>query len=246
MDQLWLMRSDGTHARLVIRASGGFSPIVWSPDSSHVLAGAWGGLRLIDRRQGRVRLLAGTGRYTEQVSFSPDGRRIAFEREDQTGGDIFVVSTSGGAPRRLTHDHKSYAPLWGPSRIAYLRGRGFVDGDIWLIGGDGKHNLRLTTHAAGFYPAAWSRSGRRLLGANPAVHNGRLWAIQVPSGAARPVTKWVGDLFAQGLSRDERHIYAAIGCGGTASSNGFLETIPFSGGPPRVIVRGPCRGSWSA
>jgi hypothetical protein len=26
---------------------------------------------------------------------------------------------------------------------------------------------------------------------------------------------------------------------------GVLETIPFSGGAPKVIVRGPCRGSWS-
>lgn len=245
MDQLWLMRSDGTHARVVVRASGGFNPIVWSPDSSHVLAGAWGGLRLVDRRQGRVRELAGTEQYSERVSFSPDGRQITYERADQTGADVFVVSTSGGSPRRLTHDHKSYAPLWGPSRIAYLRGRGFLDGDIWLMDGDGAHNERLTTTAAGYYPAAWSRSGRRLLGANPAIHNGRLWALDVPSGRARPVTKWVGDLFPQGLSRDELLIYAAVGCGGVPTSRGFLETIPFAGGPPRVIVRGPCRGSWS-
>jgi hypothetical protein len=27
---------------------------------------------------------------------------------------------------------------------------------------------------------------------------------------------------------------------------GLLEAIPFSGGPPKLIVRGPCRGSWSA
>lgn len=66
------------------------------------------------------------------------------------------------------------------------------------------------------------------------------------TGRARRLTRWVGDLFAQGLSRDGRLVYAAIGCGGTVSAFGWLETIPFSGGRPKIIVRGPCRGSWSA
>jgi len=53
----------------------------------------------------------------------------------------------------------------------------------------------------------------------------------------------VGDLFAQGLSRNGRVVLAAIGCGGTASAYGLIETIPFAGGRPTVIVRGPCRAS---
>jgi hypothetical protein len=34
------------------------------------------------------------------------------------------------------------------------------------------------------------------------MHNGRLWAVELPSGHARRLTRWVGDLFPQGLSRD--------------------------------------------
>jgi hypothetical protein len=40
-------------------------------------------------------------------------------------------------------------------------------------------------------------------------------------------------------------VLAAIGCGGMASSFGIVETLPFSGGSPNVIVRGPCRASWN-
>jgi Tol biopolymer transport system component len=169
-----------------------------------------------------------------------------YGRVDATGSDVFALALSGGTPQQLTHDHKGFEPLWGPLEIAYLRGRGLIDGDIWLMDGKGDHNRRLTRTAAGYYPAAWSRNGDRLLGANPAVHNGRLWAVELPSGHARRLTRWVGDLFPQGLSRDGRTVYAAIGCGGAVSSRGLLEAIPFSSGPPKLIVRGPCRGSWSA
>jgi Tol biopolymer transport system component len=246
---LWLMRSTGSHGRPIIRIDGGFGLIVWSPDSRHVLVSDRDGLRLVDRAGNSVRSLRVTEPTSSSaintVSFSADSGSIAYDRVDAIGSDIFALSLSGGPSQQLTHDHQSFGPLWGPHKIAYLRGRGFVDGDIWLMNGDGGHNRRLTRTAAGFYPAAWSRSGERLLGANPANHNGRLWAVHVPSGHARALTKWTGDLFAQGLSRDGRTVYAAIGCGGAVSSRGLLETIPFSGGRPKVIVRGPCRGSWS-
>jgi len=242
------MRSDGSHARAVTRTAGGFGPIAWSPDSRTLLAGASDGLRLIVRAQNSVRLLPGTEQSSssgiEQASFAPDGQSIAYDRFDAAGTDVFSLSLDGGQPLQLTHDHESFAPLWGPSKIAYQRG--FIHGDIWLMDGDGQQNDRLTHTAAGYYPAAWSESGRRLLGANPASHNGRLWAVQVTTGHARPLTRWVGDLFPQGFSRDGRLVYAAVGCGGTHSAFGWLETIPFSGGRPEVVVRGPCRGSWSA
>ena len=59
------------------------------------------------------------------------------------------------------------------------------------------------------------------------------------------MTDFVGDLFAQGLSRNGKVVLAAIGCGGTPSAYGLIETIPFAGGPPSVIVRGPCRATWT-
>jgi WD40 repeat protein len=246
---LWLMGSTGLHVQSVIRDADWFGPFVWAPDSRHVLVGDRNGLRLVDRSNSSVRLLRGTAPTStsgiQVASFSPDSRSIVYDRNDASGSDIFALSLSGGSPKQLTHDQKSFEPLWGPSEIAYLHGRGNIDSDIWLMEGDGSQNRRLTSTAAGFYPVAWSRGGDKLLGANPAVHNGRLWAVELPGGDARPLTKWVGDLFAQGLSRDGRTVYAAIGCGGTFSSRGYLEAIPFSGGPPKVIMRGPCRGSWS-
>jgi hypothetical protein len=116
-------------------------------------------------------------------------------------------------------------------------------GDVWVIDEDGGDSHQLTHTRAGIYPAAWSADGQHLLAAYPATNNGQLYVVDAASGAARPLTPFVGDLYAQGLSRDGRTVLAAIGCGEIVSPYGIVETIPFAGGRPTVIVRGPCRAS---
>jgi hypothetical protein len=170
--------------------------------------------------------------------------RLAYAVSDNSGSDIYVISTRGGRPGQITHDHDSSVPLWGPDGVAFNRG-GFVHGDIWIADGAGKHLRKLTRTGAGIYPAFWSADGSRLLAANPAMHNGRLWAVDAITGSAHDLPGWRGDLFPQGLSRDGTTILAAIGCGGTISPFGLIETLPFVGGTPHVIVRGPCRASWN-
>jgi hypothetical protein len=48
-----------------------------------------------------------------------------------------------------------------------------------------------------------------------------------------------------GLSRDGKTVLAARGCGELATPFGLVETIPFGGGSPTVIVKGPCAASWN-
>jgi hypothetical protein len=47
------------------------------------------------------------------------------------------------------------------------------------------------------------------------------------------------------LSSDGKTVLASVGCGGMVSPYGYVETIPFTGGKPHVIARGPCRASWN-
>ena len=136
--------------------------------------------------------------------------------------------------------------MWGRPGIAFIhftRGR---FSDIWLSDGTPHHIRQLTHTGADAWPIAFSADGKKLLAANPATHNGRLWAVDLTTGDERPLTPWVGDLFPQGLSADGSTVLAAIGCGGMIGPYGVVETIPFTGGNPHVIVHGPCRASWNA
>lgn len=215
----------------------------WSPDSRTLaVAPTHGVVELLDVRTLRTRVLrlhpGGAG-----FSFSPDGSALAYETNGRHGPDIYSVTIKDGAVHRLTDAGLNGSPLWGPGGIAFERYTSDARGDIWLMNGDGTDARPLTHTHAGIFPAAWSADGSRLLAAHPATHNGRLYAVDVATGEARALTPFVGDLSPQGLSRDGRTVLASIGCGGTASPYGLLETIPFAGGRRRVIVRGPCAGS---
>jgi dipeptidyl aminopeptidase/acylaminoacyl peptidase len=242
--ELFVVPISGGKPRLLRRLVGpkGFiAGFVWSPTSRELVT-VERSLVLVDVETGRARPF---GRAGGDPSFSPDGSRIVFDRIDQTGGDLMVFDTRTGRTRRLTSDHHSFVPVWGPGGIAFARIRRGGKGDVWIID-PGSRKLRRLTHTdAGMYPAAWSADGRRLLAANPATHNGRLWAVDVRTGRARDLTGWVGDLFPQGLSRNGKSILAAIGCGGTISPFGVVETLPFAGGRAHVVVKGPCRASWN-
>ncbi len=252
--ELLLVAASGGQPRLLQHVSGQFLEApVWAPDSRDLVsvdAGGprkSGGLVLIDLRSGKRRMFASARRLSAVVSpsFSPDGHQIVYAREDQTGADLYVYSLAARTTRQITHDHRDIDPSWGPTWIAYNRGGFTHAGDVWLVHGDGSGAHRLTHTNAGLYPAAWSADGTRLLAAYPAMHNGRLWAVELPNGHSRALTGWVGDLYPQGLSRDGSTVLAAIGCGGLVSPYGTIETLPFSGGKPTVLVSGPCRASWN-
>jgi dipeptidyl aminopeptidase/acylaminoacyl peptidase len=249
--ELYVVSISGGKPRLVRRAAGEdafISGFVWSPTSRQIAVVETRSFVLVDVETGLAtpfgelhRPFAGVG----NPSFSPDGRRIVFNRVSETSGYLEVFDIRTGRTRRVTGDHRSMLPAWGPRGIAFNRAGIVPGGDVWLLDPRTWKSRRLTHTRAGIYPVAWSADGTRLLAANPAVHNGRLWAVDVRTGRARDLTGWVGDLFPQGLSRDGKTVLAAIGCGGLISPSGVVETLPFAGGRAHVLVKGPCRASWN-
>jgi eukaryotic-like serine/threonine-protein kinase len=66
-------------------------------------------------------------RYYLSPRWSPDGKWIAFQRGDSIRFDLFVVPTTGGKPRQLTHENNMIGGLaWLPdgSGLLYSSGRG--------------------------------------------------------------------------------------------------------------------------
>jgi hypothetical protein len=175
---------------------------------------------------------------------SPDGQQLLVVGSSQTASDLFVVDVADSTIHQLTTDGTVSWGVWGPQGIAY--GDGGVHGDVWMIQPDGSALHQLTQAHAGIWPIAFDAAGDRLLAEYPPLNNGRLWAVDVPSGAARALTRWEGDLFALAISRDGKTVYAELGWGETVGGTGQLESFPFAGGHPRVFARGACSGSWSS
>jgi len=242
--KILLVSTTGGTPRVVYRLHRGQPALpsapVWAPNSRVFGVSDTVGLAVVDPGRRTAEIIPSV----ETFAFSPDSRKVAYEAR----GDLYVIAARGGKARRLTDDRKSYAPVWGKTGIAFVRftGGAGAHGDVWLSDGRRGHARQLTHSGAAFWPAFFSADGTKLLAANPATHDGRLWAVDVTTGHARPLTPWFGDLVPQGLSADGKTVLAAVGCGGVPGSAGYVETIPFAGGKPHVIVRGPCRASWNA
>jgi Tol biopolymer transport system component len=102
--------------------------------------------------------------------WSPDGRKIAFQRSlghkegDRVVGvdyDVYVVNTDGSEERNLTDDALSVRPMWSPDgqEIAFWSGPDGAGG-IYVMHGDGS-DRRLVARNHGL--VAWSPDGKKIL-----------------------------------------------------------------------------------
>jgi TolB protein len=120
------------------------------------------------------------GPFTSGLSWSPDGRRIAFARRIRSGTstqtDIYVADLRRGSLRRLTSSPADDDdPLWSPRGdwIAFTREREFRRGKaraLYAISVRAGRSERLTREffwlegeLVGFLEAAWSPDGRQLV-----------------------------------------------------------------------------------
>jgi Tol biopolymer transport system component len=161
------------------------------------------------------------------------------------GSDVEVAILPDGPVIRVTHDHHSFAPVWGLPGIAYSRDC-CVRGDIWLMRPNGTHRRRLTHTEQGILPVDWSADGRRLLAMHPGQTTAQVWAVDATSGEARSLTNAIAGLTALAISRDGRSVLYAAGCNRRQGDRGTLESVPFSGGPSAVLAHASCRADWNA
>lgn len=147
---------DGKGLRRVTHRQPGFESSEWGPSGLFVL-----NLHKLDldvwvfdgSGNGRDQHAPGAARYP---TWSPDGRRIAFESDFQGQDDLYTVGVGGDDVRRVTATARSESwPAWSPDgrKLVYS-----AMGGLWTSNADGTA-ARLTVRMRGTtIQADWGRS----------------------------------------------------------------------------------------
>ena len=141
----------------------------WAPDGLH-FATSSSHISIHHAGRSDVRPLVSTGLIPEQLSgiwpsWSPDGRRIAFEADhgasDTRNHDIFVIDADGRNINNLTdNSDEDNAPSWSPNgrRIVFASNRGGYR-DIYVMDDNGANVVQLTDLQSDAMDPAWSPDG---------------------------------------------------------------------------------------
>ncbi|HWA55593.1 MAG TPA: hypothetical protein VG816_15595 [Solirubrobacterales bacterium] len=256
-------------------ATGWQEPFVfaWSPDSSRIaveLGPEVGKRRLvvIDVATG-VQETVASG-YFWGVSFAPqDSEQLAFAMSSSESfpprSDIYkidllppgAVSVAAVKPQRLTSDHRSSSPLWGPNEeIVFVKHLGEKSrkygpkNDLFLMKEDGSGVKRLTHTKVGpllfgLSPTAWSASGRRLLTEFGGQDTTYAVTVNPRTGAERTLTKEreVG-FVGTALSSNGKLVLGSLG-GFEPGPGHKVVSIPYTGGKPKVLVNNASEPDWN-
>jgi len=166
----------------------------YSPDSRHIIFSmAINGNTDIYRIPvggGTPQRLTNTPGIDTGGSYSPDGSRIVFESDRGGSQQIYVMDADGSNQRRISFGGGGYAtPVWSPrgDLIAFTRTGGFRIG-VMAPDGSGERILTGGGYAEG---PSWAPNGRAIMFTRGASA-GRLWYVDVASGATRQVPTPLG------------------------------------------------------
>ncbi len=133
--------------RIIYRARRHFEAPNWSRDGSFLLFNSNGRLHTIPVNGGEPKQLD-TGvaiKCNNDHGFSPDGKWLAVSDQHEGDSRIYVLPSSGGAPRLVTPLGPSYWHGWSPDgrTLAYCAARN-NEYDVYTIAVEGGTERRLT------------------------------------------------------------------------------------------------------
>ena len=205
-----------------------YQNVEWSPDGQWIAFSEYAGGEFspqkwaifIARRDGSQRRLLTPNAVW--ATWSPDGKRLAFESRRTGNAEIFVVDADGSNVIQLTdHPGSDGAPAWSAdgARIAFSSNRE-DNVDVYVTKTNGEVVRRLTEDPGSDYNPAWSSDGEHIVFYR-SRDDGRdqIWVREVDGAREWNIT-----------DDDANNIFPCFLANG---SIGFSSKVP--GGSPRVF-----------
>jgi Tol biopolymer transport system component len=254
----------GAAPRLLAKGWRDPSTFAWSPDARTIatVVGPELGAKdlvLIDVAGGGRRTVAHG--FFNGVSFSPDDAFLAYARSPHSryppATDIYRTAVPGGSIVRITTDHASQDPLWGPadkvvfSRLVDAERRRYgPKSELYVMHPDGTGVRRLTKTKVdpllfGLTPTQWSADGTRLLAQFTGQDTTFAETVDPVTGAHRALLRaQESGLAATGLSADGSTVLGATG-GFDPGARHDVVAVPYDGGTPTLLARNAADPDWT-
>jgi TolB protein len=161
---VWLADWDGHNARPLTQGDINLLPALGPAGQVGFTSYMKGRPELYIRSAGGelLRLKVPAGQMATGVSFSPDGKRIAYALAEGDSSQIWVANADGSDPRQLTDTRfgLNTSPTWSPDgkRIAFVSNRGGSP-QVYVMGADGSGVRRLTFQGNYNQTPDWSPRG---------------------------------------------------------------------------------------
>jgi Tol biopolymer transport system component/serine/threonine protein kinase len=202
LQSLWRTRlTGGVPVAVVGGASGAVAPTIAREGArlafllNHVNINIWRAPGPSARGSGSPAKLIASTRESYDVSFSPDGRKIAFASDRSGPGEIWLSNSDGSNPVQLT-SMASFAgtPRWSPdgTQIAF-DSRPEGHSDIFLISAQGGSPRRLTEGPFENDIPSWSRDGKWVYFSSNRSGSWEIWRVSPDNGSRVQVTKLGGN-----------------------------------------------------
>ncbi|MGH2925047.1 MAG: TolB family protein [Solirubrobacterales bacterium] len=124
-------------------------------------------------------------------SYSPNGKRIAFDSERGDNADIYVMRADGTGEHALsTGARDEHDPNYSPDgkQITYSKQTG-EDYDVFSMDADGSHQRRLTTGSLFEGRSAYSPSGRKIVYVRDTRKEANLYVINADGSGEHAITE---------------------------------------------------------
>jgi TolB protein len=203
--EIWVMNADGTGQR---RLAAGLSP-TWSPDGSRIAYASPGDVPCPPGQGPRCTGISimnadGSGQYRvphtdggEYPSWSPDGKRVAFNSNLSGDHVMYIVDVDGSHVVDLSRVGEGWQVDWSPDgrSILFTSHRDHPDNytDVYVMSPDGSGVKRLTNNRA--YTPAWSPDGDSIVFSAPGLFimdpdGGDLIALDTPGVGETSLPDW--------------------------------------------------------